>query len=606
MGKTYGNPLQRCLVHPSQVTLETPQEICALFIVSIAPALEELLKKIDYVIDMTSGNKYLNMLKEGKFNNQIGICLSLLNLCWRANTAGGLRKLSVMNMHVPRAYRLLLKLCHVLLFTGPTNYFILPRIISPILRKGMHLHRQSKDESVLEENIQRMTFPLNNPDHVVIAGSAESLLYSILETQTLKGHSPVILVPGILFYPHSSLIPFLHARGIEVSAYDVDLPTYAADVASIEAILLSEAGKVMKNYFLILPTILGRSVSNLQEVLRVLRTHQVFSVELCVPTVGWSSLTPSTTYSHDRGESADVVIISLKTVCAMDGAVGCFRDISAARLSCKKAASYGESRLSWILLIQKVFHFFLSNRLGFGLAVSAVKLLSSISFPSPHRKNDALKSKSSEEDFISIPYRKVREAGDHCAASLNTMRAGSTKIANMLIFFSKHYSRAVLEEQCEVLWGTLALLPPYITVISVGTPSKPLDSTQVAGSSIIICVQNADGVSKALRSIGFDAINLETYSADERVVVNTCSLKHKVVYFSKTKIGSSTIGKFVMVPLSSSVPSSQRKQLVNKLLSLPKEYFFSVNAEPYASEEVVTLLDQIKTNKMTAHCLSKL
>lgn len=598
-----GNGLQGCLVHPSHVILETPREIGAIFVVSIAPILEQLYHTIDYAVDMTRRNKYMDILRRKTNTNKgLGVCLSLLDFYLNVRSIRDFCQFPLVkeSLRVPVKATRLFSLYRVFLtWTSLCRIFF--RIVSPVLRTGMLLYHRSNDEAAVRGELERRLFPLDNPKNVVIAGSADSLLFSILETQTLPDHSSVVLVPGVLFYPHTSLVPFLRVRGVEVIAYDIDLISYSADIDSITSLLVPEVPKTKKNYFVVLPSIQGRSVLNLEEVLRVLRVRRVFAVELCVPTIGMTS--PFPVYSQRNDDIPDAIIVSLKGVCEMNGAVARFKEGDVAQISRDKIRTYQESRLSWVHLIRHVFHFFLSNRLGFGLAINAVALLSTIT--SIRRRSMPL-TKIVEENPSSSAYQRVREVGPHNSASLNTMQASSTTVANMLVFFAKWYSQAVLDEQCEVLWGTLVMLPPYITVLSVGDRSRPLDCTQVAGTSIILYVQNAAGITEALRSIGFDAIHLETNSADDKNIATTCSLQNKVIHFSRTQVGCSTHGKFVLVPLNYSVSLSRRKQLVNKLLSLPKDFFISSNAESYSSEEVITLLDQIKTRKTATRYLSKL
>lgn len=459
------------------------------------------------------------------------------------------------------------------------------------LKKGIMLRRKATQPQTMEE-MGKKVFPLDRHENIVFSSCADSLVFTYIRSQAPDGAQPVLLVPGIMFYPHSSIVFYCQSRGIEVMGYEIDAEEYEINISMLTEKIKTENRK-NRILFALLPSVHGRRVSNSPQVCAALRSLGVKSLELCVPTV--ETYREKAPIGASRLDTPDAFLVSFKSITCLDCCIGVLRDTETARQCQTLIDSSTDPNLGsmWRSLISQAMRSLVSNRVSFGVAVYSIVLLSKtaarIRAEEPKDSTDAAYEKVHQAFGTEDPTKKqIRNNTDENWDGESQGKVHGLQLTNLLLTFSKKYKESVFDEQVSLIWNFLSELPSYINVFSIGSCTEPLVTTEVQTSGLIIKASKPDSLVSLIRKAGFEGVHLLPVDGSGNA---PNFLLDKVISQKGTRVAEEESKHFVYAPFHASVSNQQRKELAAALRSAPKELYGGRTERKYSSDETRYILN---------------
>lgn len=589
--------------HSSHVTLETPEAITSLFVVSVEPFFSSLLEHIQscfaFAPSPTSETDAFPFLLIALF-----VFLESLSHCFTLNfllfpkLSSSLVLHRCLGLKAP-VYRLFSFLRRSSTISSSTQRLMQNRHSMPTV---------CREKNRMDEKVGKLVFPTGcNSKNVVFGSSADSLVMSFIETATSLRTSRVVFIPGFLCFPHASVVPMFMERAIQLVGYEVDRITYGANVSELKKLLLSHHQKRNETCFLILPSLQGRRIHNVGELCEMAHSMGIFTIELVVPTISMYHCPPneSSIDSRHTNRSPDVFIVSFKAISFLDGAIGAFKNNHRAMLVRERIVKSKTPSLvqTWVQLMQQYLRMFLCSPIGFGFCIQWVTFCSSVMdalvkvSKRKDEKNSAHEPKVHPSDLGKAAHRWIEKACSSSTSAPGYQYAQSmpsrTQLANLLLLFTRYIGESTYCQQVGETWSFLRNLPSHIDVISIGDPASPLATTEVMSSSgLILYAIQPDEVVDVLYRKGFHAVKLMPRE------VHDCGLtamdwRDRMIYFSNTQIGASMASKLVLFPFNASMKSKAKKRLQEALIEMPPSWFGKGIDRSYITHEVEDVLEAV-------------
>lgn len=430
-----------------------------------------------------------------------------------------------------------LTVIRALIFGGSLKRALLLHLYSG-LWSGWSLHQEAKEVS-MQRSLKKHIFPFKDSNDAVVASSAEALLYSLVHNGARGGKEPIVVLPAVLMYPHNTMVPFLQEQQVTMDFFDVDC-TYEADEGTLHALLLSHTHKPNTKVFLVLPTIHARRLKSILSICSMARKLGCTTVEVTVPTVDFCSFPELCNNLPLHIDAADATIVSFKSACCLDCAVGAFKSRDSAEACQELCDALPQSSVVslWLTLVRETLNYFVSTRLGFNLSVYAITLLS----PRP----------------VAVGSKQHK-----------IFSTSSLDVANLLLFYKRHLRSESVATQSKMLWMFLSSVPKYIHVVSADETTMREKTEAACGGVVLYTTQPAE-LQNLLLKKHFCAAKVAPWLIEE--VRKPFSMR-SAVYSSRGANASSWCQNLLWVSLHDITSDDHLFRLIAALESVPKAWF---------------------------------